>query len=224
VPYPFQKAVQQHATYQLPDFWVPKMTSVQKRGDDPMFGIANEIAYNYLMVFGTIRGDAPNSVGPISTGWVDVPFHADGDSHFNQAEHDAAERMLQHLVESRQINFRGGDVLLLAPFRDIADTLPRLGERFGMDGSKMAGTIHTAQSKEAKVVIMLLGGASDGARNWAAAQPNLLNVAATRTKRILVVIGSHANWSGLRNFNVAAARMPMLSLPPVKAGGLEYLR
>lgn len=255
VPYPFQKAVQKHAAYQLPDFWVPSTMSVQKRSDmtmdigtwiqprddkeeplwvgaplrvhrrcdDPMFGIANEIAYNNLMVFGTNRDDAPYSVGPISSGWIDIPFHASGGSHFNQAEYDAAKQVLQHLSDSGKINFRGDDVFLLAPFRDIADRLPDLAKPFGIDGAKMAGTIHTAQGKEAKVVIMLLGGATDGARRWAASQPNLLNVAATRAKRILVVIGSHANWSKMRNFNVAAARLPMLSLPSVKTVGNDHL-
>jgi superfamily I DNA and/or RNA helicase len=71
------------------------------------------------------------------------------------------------------------------------------------------GTVHTAQGKEADVLILLLGTHPDahGSRNWAAAKPNLLNVAVSRAKRRLIVIGDHESWRGHSHFSVLAAQL-----------------
>jgi DNA helicase related protein len=67
-----------------------------------------------------------------------------------------------------------------------------------------ANTIHTMQGQEAKVVIFILGGASAGARAWASAKPNLLNVALTRAKEYIYIVGDKDAWGGLNYFSVAA--------------------
>ena len=66
------------------------------------------------------------------------------------------------------------------------------------------------QGKEADVVILVLGGNPDrpGARRFATREPNLLNVAVTRAKRRLYVIGNRDTWGSEPYFNVLAARIP----------------
>jgi superfamily I DNA and/or RNA helicase len=72
-----------------------------------------------------------------------------------------------------------------------------------------SGTIHTAQGKEADVVIVVLGGnpKSTGAKAWAASKPNLLNVAVSRGKKRLYVIGDVGLWRRHNHFSAMAGLM-----------------
>lgn len=59
------------------------------------------------------------------------------------------------------------------------------------------GTVHTVQGREAEVVFFLLGAPNAeqrSARGWAGGRPNLLNVAMTRAKEAVYVIGNRALW------------------------------
>jgi len=62
------------------------------------------------------------------------------------------------------------------------------------------GTIHTVQGKGADSVILVLGApkaSQSGARSWAAGTPNILNVAVSRAKQNLYVVGSYGAWRGV---------------------------
>ena len=67
------------------------------------------------------------------------------------------------------------------------------------------GTIHTFQGKEANEVILLLGcdEESMGAIKWAGEKPNILNVAVTRAKYHIIIIGEANLWKNIPYFNVA---------------------
>ncbi len=60
---------------------------------------------------------------------------------------------------------------------------------------------------------MVLGApldSSSGARRWAGGSPNLLNVALTRAKRRLYVIGSHKAWKSAGHFRFLATSLPVV--------------
>ncbi|WP_322003802.1 AAA domain-containing protein [Paraburkholderia tropica] len=74
----------------------------------------------------------------------------------------------------------------------------------------MAGTVHTFQGKEAEHVVFLLGGnpSSPGViSSFAGAKPNLVNVAVTRAKRRLYVVGDRRFWTGASDVHRIFNRM-----------------
>ncbi len=187
---------------------------VHRRCEEPMFGIANRIAYAGQMVFATAEGGSPirGVLGP--SAWIDV----DGPStdKWVEAEGRLIADTLAHLYAALG---RSPDLYVICPFRAPADKLrdllrrtrsilPALAAQERRDWLKQrVGTVHTFQGKEAEAVILMLGagrGAKAGSRSWAGERPNLLNVAATRAKRALYVVGNHAEWQGAGVFADAA--------------------
>ncbi|WP_083821405.1 AAA domain-containing protein [Legionella drancourtii] len=75
------------------------------------------------------------------------------------------------------------------------------------------GTIHTTQGKESDIVILVLGGnpQSSGAKKWASERPNLLNVAISRAKRKLYVIGNRTHWKDFNYFDQMAKDLATLN-------------
>ena len=135
--------------------------------------------------------------------WIDVRSET-SHGHWIPAEGDEVDRILAHLGK---IGFDSSQAMAIAPFRDVARPL---SERTRAHPGLRAGTIHTAQGKEADVVILVLGSdpASEGARMWAAERPSLLNVAVSRAKRRLYVVGDREAWMRQRYFDALADRLP----------------
>lgn len=180
--------------------WVSAPLRVHRRCDNPMFTLCNQIAYNDLMVDGVHRDlqnqsepdqfDSPN--GPIiaASHWVDEPSRTPG-SHLQSNQIDRFENALSYLEHH---GVPPSEVIAISPFRAVADRLRALIPNYT---DLRAGTIHTAQGREAPVVILVLGGdpSKPGApSNWAMT-PNLVNVAASRARRRLYVIGDRELWA-----------------------------
>ncbi|HWA52901.1 MAG TPA: C-terminal helicase domain-containing protein, partial [Solirubrobacterales bacterium] len=187
--------------------WVGSPLSVHRRCDEPMFGLSNAIAYDGLMIDATDRelAQAFETHYPAlpASKWIDVSSTI-SQGHWIPAEGAEVDRILTHLGE---IELDPSQVMAIGPFRDVAR---RLEERARKHHGLKAGTIHTAQGKEADIVILVLGSdpAREGARAWAASKPNLLNVAVSRAKRRLYVIGDRDAWRRHRYFDLLADRLP----------------
>ncbi len=71
--------------------------------------------------------------------------------------------------------------------------------------------MHTAQGKEARLVIIVLGGnpSKPGAKAWAAQTPNLLNVAVSRAKERLYVVGDRTAWARQPYFRTLVEQIPV---------------
>lgn len=147
------------------------------------------------------------------------------DGHVVQEELDALGNVLDRFRESWPELPAGGvaRVFVISPFRTVAEAvrdlllLRRATAKAKSDMLIDSGTVHTFQGKEADVVILVLGSATGesgaGARAWAAKKPNLLNVAVTRAKSAIYVIGNWRDWSSHRGFSYLARQLPRISGP-----------
>lgn len=201
------------------ELWVGAPLRVHRRCESPMFEISNRIAYDGLMVQATRR--RKSSVGEIlgDSAWFDVPGETPG--HWSEAEGEVAARLLDRLLTDVGVD---AEIFFITPFRLC---MHKLRERLGgvvasrLEGpprwqwcQENVGTIHTFQGREAEAVVLVLGAPSKqniGARRWAGSSPNLLNVAVSRAKRRLYVIGSLDAWRGAGVFGSLAAALPRAS-------------
>lgn len=183
--------------------WVGFPLRLHRRCDEPMFSISNRIAYAGLMVHGKAPDgdcDLPDSA------WLDVRAEM-SDGHWVGEEGIHVDRLLGELLSEHRV--LPSQIALISPFRDCARRLRAIARAHGLDLGK-AGTVHTAQGKEADIVILVLGGnpKTPGAKTWAAAKPNLLNVAVSRGRKRLYVVGNRLEWSKQRHFDVLAELVP----------------
>lgn len=187
---------------------------VHRRCSEPMFKIANSVAYENLMV----QAKAPRNsairacLGP--SRWIDV--QGSGRDKWCPAEGDEAVHLLEQII-AKGI---APDLYVVTPFVQVADGLrAAIRESAALNAAipdigswvfERVGTIHTVQGREAEAVIFVLGAPNPdqtGARGWAGKQPNLLNVAVTRAKEALYVIGNRNLWSTAGVFAVLDARL-----------------
>jgi hypothetical protein len=188
--------------------WVGSPLRVHRRCEVPMFDISNQIAYDRQMVYDT--QESPCSLPPSC--WIDVRS-AESEDHWIPAEGRALKTLLGQLF---RLGATPDEILLLSPFRAVARKLREISQQQGIGCS---GTIHVSQGKEAEVVILVLGGnpRRQGAKEWASEKPNLLNVAVSRAKRRLYIVGNREEWSQYPYFADAAALMERKESPERKA-------
>lgn len=177
--------------------WLGSPLLVHRRCLDPMFGIANNIAYENKMVYGAGDDEGLHGIG--ASRWIDMRA-TEANGHWIDAQGLKAAELVEQItggVLRRDGQFK---VYVITPFRTVAQKMDALlRSRYGDAGKGMVGTVHTFQGKEAEHVIFLLGGnpRSPGViATFAGAKPNLVNVAVTRAKRRLYVIGDRKYWTG----------------------------
>ncbi|ADJ46371.1 DNA helicase related protein [Amycolatopsis mediterranei S699] len=186
--------------------WVGAPLRVHRRCDRLMFEISNRIAYGgELMVYGT----AERPPHPGRDEWIDVPATR-SEGNWVPAEGHELGLLLDELAG---LGIEPGAIRVVSPFVNVVRGAQRVVRQKAGRGPAAVevGTVHTVQGQEADVVVIVLGSdpAKDGARRWGAAKPNLLNVAVSRAKRRLYVIGDRRRWQDQRYFDTLAAALPV---------------
>ncbi|MBX5092296.1 DEAD/DEAH box helicase [Rhizobium lentis] len=200
--------------------WIGSPLRVHRRCIEPMFSLANQIAYQNKMIFGLKErrpaGDAPPFYG--DSAWIDVKGKVWG----KQAVGEQADFIVDLLAATYSRDGALPDIYIISPFKEIKNSLRRAlahADWIGRDGyrresppklqkwlQERIGTVHTFQGKEEGIVFMVLGADVDhrGAAAWAASKPNLLNVALTRAKRRFYIVGDRTLWQTLPYFREVA--------------------
>jgi hypothetical protein len=177
--------------------WLGSPLLVHRRCLDPMFRIANGIAYDNKMVYGAGDDTGPHGIGQST--WVHVPAER-SEGHWVEAQARRAMELVQAITGGVLQENGQFKVYVITPFRSVAQKIWNLlFQTYGAQSRGMAGTVHTFQGKEAEHVVFLLGGnpSSPGViSSFAGAKPNLVNVAVTRAKRRLYVVGDREFWTG----------------------------
>lgn len=189
---------------------------VHRRCSEPMFGISNAIAYSGMMVSAKSPKQSAirDVLGP--SRWIHV--EGSGEDKWCQEEGDEVLRLLRLMAQTGV----KPDIYIITPFVIVADRLRQTVHESGVlkgwvnEGgwrwaNERIGTVHTVQGREAEAVILVLGAphpTQTGARGWAGGRPNLLNVAVTRAKEVIYVVGNRKLWREAGLFRELDERLP----------------
>lgn len=186
--------------------WTGIPLRAHRRCADPMFSIANKIAYNDQMV--KVTKDGPLDICLRESAWINVKGTT-VDGHFIEEEFEVLKKLIESL--ERKEDYR--EIFIISPFRTV---LAKPYSYFSNHGNIKCGTIHTFQGKEADIVFILLGSdpARPGARQWVAQTPNMLNVAITRAKKYVYFIGNKDLWQQCSYFKDVIEKLPIRDLKP----------
>jgi hypothetical protein len=200
--------------------WIGIPLVVHRRCLEPMFSMSNQI-YGQDMISSVDEPDGLHERHPFGESvWIET-FGA-AHPHAVREQIDLVTKMVLRLFGYYRKRYRELESTLspnanieevrrildpwstpslsvIAPFRQVEEQLQeRLSEFRGLGkwAELHVGTIHKFQGKESEAVIVVLGldEKTKGAASFATSKPNMMNVAVTRAKHRLYVVGSSAVW------------------------------
>ena len=211
--------------------WVGCPLVIHRRCKDPMFTVANELSYGGFMINKTM--DSDNPIDPCKEScWITYDASnieaSTGKDRYIKVQGQIAFELIQKL-RARNAEFK--DIFIITPFTSVAhgfktymqsisDDIVNWTDKDNKSGwlNDNIGTVHTFQGKEAKVVIYMLGCQSDGSANGAIkwVNANNVNVAFTRAKEYIYVIGDAEKWAELnKNLAFSQRYLPIYTLEDI---------
>lgn len=194
--------------------WIGFPLIVHRRCDNPMFTISNRISYDNLMLHHTrnkhsdLQSLFPNSL------WLDIKGTFATDKWVHE-EGMLVLDIINYIIRSLNIL---PFLFIISPFSNVTIQMkslltksmikkPHIDDNARKKWIKdSVGTVHSFQGKEADMVIIILGCDADAkskpAINFATKKPNILNVALTRAKNLVFIIGNTEVWGTHNYFNI----------------------
>lgn len=200
--------------------WVGCPLVVHRRCIEPMFSISNQLSYGGIMINKTqLPNNDEQFIYPTSC-WIQCEGKEEGRSrgvanHYVKNQGRIASLMIMTAIEKNQGKLP--DLFVISPFKSVTETLKKELSKHKEFKSNTAknwmksnfGTVHTFQGKEASEVIYMLGcdngEEAKGATRWV--NENNVNVAITRAKHRVYIIGDRAAWESNRVVNFARVRL-----------------
>lgn len=205
--------------------WIGIPLWVHRRCLDPMFGMANEMAYNNKMVL------ADKKIG--KSEWISVKGNVKGRQYVEEQGQKLLEKIKEHW---KNFEKESPSVYIITPFTEVKAEIKKLLKKELLKDEEIkevlkrkinkedekeirniienwielsVGTVHTFQGKEANIVYFVCGGdeSTEGAINWSCSKPNLLNVAVTRAKKEFYIIGDKDLISPKQYYNIIAQKI-----------------
>lgn len=187
------------------DDWVGCPLLIHRRCLNPMFHISNQLSYDNTMLCKTIepKQEVADKLVYRQSRWLNILGKERGNkNHHVDEQASEALKIIERAFEKQS---GCADIFVISPFSSVitgfiqhaskSDVLKSLGKD-DLDSwlNNNCGTVHRFQGKEANEVIFLLGcdATAKGAVNWV--NDNIVNVAVTRAKYRLYVIGDETLW------------------------------
>ncbi|MBK5071746.1 hypothetical protein I2492_01780 [Budviciaceae bacterium CWB-B4] len=202
--------------------WIGIPLWVHRRCIEPMFSLANQIAYDNRMIHGNDIGEIVPQLHSIlgKNTWL----ISKGECTVKQYKDELGIDTFNLLLELAESDKSLSKVYVITPFKAVKKQLCQFiylhraqisqhlkGSAYELNKwcESNIGTVHTFQGKENDTVILVLGcdPDKDGGAVWAASKPNLLNVALTRAKRNIYVIGDPGVWQDKEYFKYVAGEL-----------------
>lgn len=204
--------------------WMGSPLLVHRRCLSPMFDISNELSYSGLMIQATkAKDDHPPYLYEESR-WIDVPGATSHLQVVDEQVEKVAELVRKHLELQSASPTKTSRLYVISPFKAVAEAVQKkmkeidenqnaygqellhyLPKKYSKDADPYIGTVHTFQGKEADEVILVLGcdRRRIGAADWVESDESILNVAVSRARARLYVIGDISTWEHTTRRTVA---------------------
>jgi hypothetical protein len=172
------------------------------RSDARIINFSNRVFYNNQLVIKTdlsqrnYRKTFLNQFGGMY--WLQVNGQSErpprDKSLYNQVELDCIQRLLPRLIEKlKEHELENPSIGIVTPYREQGDRIQAwVNEQYGETDWITVGTAHKYQGDEKDFMIfstVLAPGISEGSLRWLQRTRNLLNVAVTRARVGLIVVG-----------------------------------
>ncbi len=204
-----------YGTMKNPETWLGIPLWVHRRCVNPMFDIANKIAYENKMVLPSYVKEAEKKDQMVRSYWYDIK----GKATHKQFVPEQQEKIIELLTADWKNNSKETpDVYVITPFTAIKSKIQSAVKKMLVEKLKVSkkeasrwvessiGTVHTFQGKEAEKVYFVIGtdASQKGAANWSCMKPNILNVAVTRAEKEFHIIGDYQRFKTLNFYQTIA--------------------
>ncbi|MGX8851483.1 AAA domain-containing protein [Amedibacillus sp. YH-ame10] len=191
--------------------WVGCPLVVHRRCISPMFEISNTLSYNNLMKQQTLppKKEEAEEFSFLCSRWKNISGKEDRSNGKNHYIKEQGEFVADILIKAfEKAKDKIPSLYVISPFTSVSSGFcndlkktdfykhahKQMRKNIDEWMKKYCGTVHTFQGKEADEVVFLLGCDLDakGAIRWV--NTNIINVAVTRAKYRLCIVGDYQAW------------------------------